>query len=91
MTVISLDVDNAGVHAQVPSKRAPRDFKAVTVRLHSSPLHAVDEPAFQESSRKILASGSKCNCQAKHDGSKSNSEGDQHSLFGDAQFLKSHG
>src|SRR5271155_3449851 len=51
---------------------------------------AADEPLFQESPRKILAAGSKCNCEAKHDGSKSNSEGNEHRLLGDAQFFERH-
>jgi len=52
---------------------------------------AVDKPLFQESLRQFPATCSKRNCEAKHDGSKSNSEGDQDSLLGDAQRFKRHG
>src|ERR1700733_7773493 len=51
----------------------------------------VDQPALEELLRQILASRPECNCEAQHNGSKSNSEGDQHSLLGDAQLFEDHG
>src|SRR5580658_4686181 len=54
-------------------------------------LLSVTKLLLQELLRQVLAAGAEGDCQPEHQGSESDSEGNQHGLFRYAHFLKDHG